>query len=221
MAGAHPDMEHETPPKAGNGPGAKPAAHDGSVIDLVVRSTQIDEMEDLTNSLISSHRLTPLTKDGAFDSVLQIHGLQDFCGFSISYGRPVAGRLQDESSDERMAFVMAPKGSGQLIINRREFDVSAPNGVVFPAGPLRTLNHSDDCELSVLIMNRRKAAEHCAKLLAHDLDKNLQFDTAFDLTSANGQSWERLFQFATAELQIQVRCSALWPPPASSWSRRC
>jgi AraC-like DNA-binding protein len=198
MTGAYPDREQE--PKAGNGSGPKPAAHDGSVIDLVIRSTQIDEMEDLTNSLISSHRLRPLTSDGVFDSVLQIHGLQDFCGFTISYGRPVAGSLEDESSDERMAFVMAPKGRGQLIMNRREFDLSGPNGVVFPAGPLRTLNHSDDCEISVLVMNRRKMADHCAKLLARDLDKDLQFDTGFDLSSANGQSWVRLFQYATAEL---------------------
>lgn len=200
MAGAHPDTEQEMPPKAEDGSGAKPAPHDGSVIDLVVRSTQLDEMENVTNSLISSHRLTPLTRDGAFDSTLEIHGLQDFCGFSISYGRSVAGSLQDETSDERMAFVMAPRGRGQLVMNRREFDVSGLNGVVFPAGPLRTLNHADDCEISVLIMNRRKAAEHCAKLLGYDLDRDLQFDPGFDLSSAYGQSWTRLFQFTTAEL---------------------
>jgi AraC-like DNA-binding protein len=178
----------------------KPAVQDASVVDLTIRSTELDEMEDLTNSLISSHRLKPLTKDGAFDSTLQIHGLQDFCNFSISYGRPVAGFLQDESSDERMAFVMAPKGHGQLVMDRQEFDLSGQNGVVFPAGPLRTINHSGDCQLSVLIMNRRKASEHCAKLLGRHLDQDLQFDLGFDLTSAHGQSWVRLFQYATAEL---------------------
>jgi len=196
--GAFPDSEK--PPEADDGSGAEPAAHDGSVVDLVIRSTQIDEMEDITNSLISSHRLKPLTKDGAFDSVLQVHGLKDFCGFSISYGRSVAGTLQDDPSDERMAFVVASKGRGQFVTNGREFDMSGEHGVVFPAGPLRTLNHDDDCEISVLIMNRRKAAEHCAKLLGRELDKDLQFDHGFDLRSANGRSWMRLFQYATAEL---------------------
>ena len=200
MAEAHPDAEQGTPPGARNGLGTKPAAQDGSVVDLVVRSTRIDEMEDITSSLISSHRLNPLTKDGAFDSVLQVHGLQDFCGFTISYGRSVSGTLEDESGDERMAFVMAPKGRGQLIVNRREFDISDQNGVVFPAGPLRTLHHSDDCEISVIIMNQRKAAEQCTKLLGHDLDKDLRFNTGFDLSSTHGQSWTRLFQYATAEL---------------------
>jgi len=199
MTNAYPEME-KTPPKEGDGSGERPTAHAGSVVDLVIRSTELDEMVDLTNSLISSHRLRPLTSDGVFDSTLQIHGVQDFCGFTISYGRSVAGNLQDETSDERMAFVMAPKGTGKLIKDRREFDVSGQNGVVFPAGPLRTLIHGDDCEISVLMMNRRKAAEHCAKLLARDLDQDLQFDTGFDLNSANGQSWVRLFQYATAEL---------------------
>ncbi|HEV2564885.1 MAG TPA: AraC family transcriptional regulator [Microvirga sp.] len=200
MVDAHPDREQTTPPEAGNNSGAKPAAHDSSIIDLTIRSSHLDEMEDLTNSLISSHRLKPLTKDGAFDSTLRIHGLQDFCNFTISYGRSVAGSLQDESSDERMAFVIAQEGRGQLVMNRQEFDVSGQHGVVFPAGPLRTLNHSHDCQLSVLLMNRRKAADHCAKLLGRALDRELEFDLGFDLTDAHGQSWVRLFQYATAEL---------------------
>ena len=200
MAGAHPDTEQEMPSRAKNDSGAKPAAHDGPVVDLVVRSTKIDEMEDITNSLISSHRLRPLTRDGIFDSTLKVHGLQDFCGFTISYGRSVAGTLEDEPGDERMAFVRAQRGSGQLIMNRREFDLSGQNGVVFPAGPIRTLHHSPDCEISVLIMNQRKAAEHCAKLMGHDLDKDLRFDTGFALDNAHGQSWLRLSQYTTAEL---------------------
>ncbi|MFL5024063.1 MAG: AraC family transcriptional regulator [Microvirga sp.] len=199
MTNAYPEME-KTPPKGGDASGAKPAAHAGSVVDLVIRTTELDEMEDLTNSLISSHRLKPLTSEGVFDSTLQIHGVQDFCGFTISYGRSVEGRLEDVSPDERMAFVMAPKGTGQLTLNRQEFRMSGERGVVFPTGPLKILNHSDDCEISVLLMNRHKAAEQCARLLARDLDQDLQFDTGFDLNSANGQSWVRLFQYATAEL---------------------
>jgi AraC-like DNA-binding protein len=199
MTHVYPEME-KTPPKEGDGLGERPVAQAGAIVDLVLRSRQLDEMEDITNSLISSHRLKPLTKDGAFDSTLRLHGVPDFCGFTISYGRSVQGRLEDVLPDERMAFVMAPKGRGQLTLNRQEFDMSGERGVVFPTGPLKTLNHSDDCEISVLLMNRRKAADYCAKLLARDLDRELQFDTAFDLNSANGQSWVRLFQYATAEL---------------------
>jgi AraC-like DNA-binding protein len=199
MTHAYPEME-KTPPKEGDGLGERPVAQAGAIVDLVIRSRQLDEMEDITNSFISSHRLKPLTKDGAFDSTLRLHGVPDFCGFTISYGRSVQGRLEDVLPDERMAFVMAPKGRGRLTLNRQEFDMSGERGVVFPTGPLKTLNHSDDCEISVLLMNRHKAADYCAKLLAHDLDRELQFDTAFDLNSANGQSWVRLFQYATAEL---------------------
>ena len=180
-------------------PGGETPAHGRPVIDLLVKSAHIDEVEDLTNSLISSHRLRPLTKDGTFDSAFEIHGLPDFSGFSISYGRAMASTLED-APDERMTFVMASRGRGQFVMDGREFDMSDEDGVVFPTGALRTLRQSEDCQLSVLLMNRRKAAEHCAKLLGRDLDRDLQFDPGFDLTSAHGQSWMRLFQFATAEL---------------------
>jgi len=199
MADAHRTMAQTTPPGAGDGSGAKPAAQDGSVLDVTIRSTELDEMEDVTNSLISSHRLRPLTSDGSFDSTLQIQGLRDFCRFTISYGRSVQGHLQDEA-DERMAFVMAPKGRGEFVTQGRTFDMSGEHGVVFHTGALRTLKQGADCEISVLLMNRRKAAEQCAKLLGRDLDRELAFDTSFDLSSPNGQSWVRLFQYATAEL---------------------
>jgi AraC-like DNA-binding protein len=199
MVHAHPDREQTTTPEAGNGSGAKSDAHDGSVVDLTIRSKQIDEIEELTSSLISSHRLRPLTQNGAFDSAFEIHGFQNFCGFEISYGRAMVSTIQD-APDDRMAFVMAPRGRGAFVINRSVFDMSGEHGVVFPTGALRTLSQSDDCQLSVLLMNRRKASEHCAKLLGRDLDRDLQFDLGFDLTSAHGQSWVRLFQYATTEL---------------------
>jgi hypothetical protein len=108
MTNAYPEMEM-TPPKGGDASGAKPAAHAGSMVDLVIRTTELDEMEDLTNSLISSHRLRPLTSEGVFDSTLQIHGVQDFCGFTISYGRSVEGRLEDVSPDERWLLSWRPR----------------------------------------------------------------------------------------------------------------
>ncbi|UVF19150.1 AraC family transcriptional regulator [Microvirga terrae] len=200
MADAHRTMEQTTPPRAGNGSGAKPAAQDGSVLDLVLRSTRLDEMEELTSTLISPNRLRPLTKDRAFESVFQIHGLQDFCTFSQGYRCSVDVDIKTETTDERMVFLLPSKGQGRLVVDRREFEVSDQHGVVFAAGPPRTLRYLDDCLMSILLMSRRKAAEQCTKLLGRDLDRDLKFDTSFDLSSPNGQSWVRLFQYATAEL---------------------
>jgi hypothetical protein len=117
MTNAYPKME-KTPSQEGDGPGQRPAAHDGSMIDLVIRSTELDEMEDITNSLISSHRLRPLTSEGVFDSTLQIHGVPDFCGFRA-----------DKADDGRMAFVMPLKRRGPFVKDRSEFDMSAERGV--------------------------------------------------------------------------------------------
>jgi AraC-like DNA-binding protein len=200
MAGVYSEMEKTAPPVAGNGNSEKPVAHDSPVIDLVIRSTELDEMEDLTSSLLTPNRLRPLTRNGAFDSVFQIHGLQDFCTFVTGYGCSVGVNLQYEQTDERMGFILAPKGKARLSLDGREYELSDQRGIAMIAGAPRTLNYLDDCETSVLVMNMRKMADYCAKLLACDLDRDLQFDTAFDLSSANGQSWVRLFQYATAEL---------------------
>ncbi|MEE1612868.1 AraC family transcriptional regulator [Microvirga sp. CF3016] len=200
MVDAHPRREQTTPPEAGHSSGAQPAAHDGSVFDFALRSTRLDEIEEVTNTLISPNRTKPLAKGSGFNTVFKIHGLQDFCSFTTSYGCSVGVNLQYESSDERMAFLLARQGKGQLIKDRREFEVSAQEGIVFEAGSPKTLNYLDDCQLSVLVMNKRKMADYCAKLLAWDLDRDLQFDITFDLSSPNGPSWIRLFQYATAEL---------------------
>jgi AraC-like DNA-binding protein len=108
--------------------------------------------------------------------------------------------LREEAIDERIAFTMASGGNGQLIMDQREFSISERHGVVFSAGPLRILNYQEDCETSVLVMNGRKISECCAKLLGRELDTDVRFDTGFDLSTGNGQSWVRLFQYATAEL---------------------
>jgi AraC-like DNA-binding protein len=199
MTNAYPEME-KTPPKGGNGPEERPAARDGPVVDLVIRSNALDEMEDLTSSLISPNRLRPLTKEVAFNGVFQVHGLQDFFTFATGYGCSVGVNIQHEPDDERMGFVWAPKGNGQLIMDGRTHAFSSQRGIVMTSGPPRTLNYLDDCATSVLVMNRRKMAEHCAKLLGHDLDRDPQFDPGFDLNSANGQSWLKLFEYATSEL---------------------
>jgi AraC-like DNA-binding protein len=197
--GEEPDVEgHPSFPNSGSG--AKPAGHAGSVVDLVIRSTELDEMEDLTSSLISPNRLRPLTKEVTFDGAFQVHGLQDFFTFATGYGCSVGVNIQHEPNDERMGFVWARKGSGQFIMDGRKHEFSSQRGIVMSAGPPRTLNYRDDCATSALVMNKSKMAEHCAKLLARDLDQDLQFNTGFDLSSANGQSWMRLFQYATAEL---------------------
>jgi AraC-like DNA-binding protein len=200
MANVDPEMEKTPPREAGHGSGEMPVAHNSPVMDLVIRSTELDEMEDLTSSLLTPNRLRPLTRDGAFDSVFQIHGLPDFCTFTTGYGCSVGVNLQYEQTDERMGFILAPRGTARMSMDGREYELSDQRGIAMIAGAPRTLNYLDDCETSVLVMNMRKMADFCAKLLACDLDRELQFDTAFDLNSANGQSWVRLFQYATAEL---------------------
>nr|WP_281351974.1 AraC family transcriptional regulator [Microvirga makkahensis] len=157
-------------------------------------------MEDLTSSLMTPNRLRPLDRGGAFDGAFRVHGSQDFCTFVVGYGCSVGVNIQYKSMDERVGFVLAPKGKARMAMDGQEFEVSDQRGLVLTAGDPRTLSYFDDCVTSILVMNLRKAAEYCTRLLARDLDRDLRFDTGFDLSSASGQSWMRLFQYATAEL---------------------
>ena len=49
-------------------------------------------------------------------------------------------------------------------------------------------------------MKRQWVSEYCAKLLGHDLDGQVEFQTQFTLDDGAGQSWPRLVQYASAEL---------------------
>jgi len=49
-------------------------------------------------------------------------------------------------------------------------------------------------------MKRQRVSEYCAKLLGHDLDGQVEFQTQFTLDDGAGQSWPRLVQYASAEL---------------------
>ena len=199
MASTDPNME-ETTSKVRNVPDAIPIAQDSASIDIVIRSNQLDEMEDLTSALVTPNRLRPLARRSAFNGMFRIHGLPDFCTFEMGYGCSVGVNIHYDQADDRIGFILASKGEARLTISGLDYGLSSQSGVVMTAGPPRVLNYLDACETSVLVMNKHKVAEQCTKLLGHDLDRELAFDTMPDLSSLHGQSWVRLFQYATAEL---------------------
>lgn len=106
-------------------------------------------------------------------------------------------------ADDRLnnyAFVMAPSGSARLLHGSEEFEYGGAKGIIF-SGATRTLQFSEDCEAQALLIDREKLTLCCSKLLARDLEEPIALDVEFALDTDGGQRWQRVVQYASAELR--------------------
>jgi len=181
-------------------------AHDSDerstpVFEQSYRSSRIDEIEHVVSSQITPHRLVPLSRERSLDSAFHFHGARNLAVFDIRYGSRIAVEFEHYEADDLLGFVMANKGTGRVLLDSEELTVSQNDGVMITSGPRETLQYAEDCETRVLLMNRIRIAEYCAKLLGRDIDKAVDFQTHFSLESASGQSWLRLTRYVASELQ--------------------
>ncbi|WP_210496699.1 AraC family transcriptional regulator [Microvirga antarctica] len=169
------------------------------LIDRSGRFSTLDEVEHVVGAAVTEHRLVPATRHAQVASAFQFHGARDLATFSIRYGCALTVEWKDLEAPERLAFIVATEGKGQLLHGRRAHVISASEGAVVTSGSQELLQYGEDCETGVLVMNRRKLNEHCARLLGRD-PIEVAFDTSFPLESAQGQSWLRLYRYASAEI---------------------
>jgi len=200
MAGAYPNREQEEPSKGGDGLLAQPAVPHGSVIDFSLRSTRLDELEDVLCKAVTDHKLAPMARESRFDGGFQFHGTSDFGIFNVSFGSQVAADLGPEEDEDRLGFAIATRGKARLLLRQEEFTNNRDTGIVFSSGPTRTLHFTDDCECRAIILNRYKIKEICAKLLGHDFRGHVEFAHQLPFNTAAGQNWLRLFDYARLEL---------------------
>jgi AraC-like DNA-binding protein len=118
----------------------------------------------------------------------------------ITYGAKVTVQIHPNDQDDRLAFVMAKNGTGQMKIGGQEHGLTAQQGVVFPAGPQVFLSYEEDCETLTLMLSRSKLIEQCGKLLGREIDKSVEFEPRLSLESPTGATWQRLVQYAADEL---------------------
>ncbi len=62
------------------------------------------------------------------------------------------------------------------------------------------MHYQDNCETVSILLNRRKLAEQCAKLLGHEIEGLMEFDRQMSFESAGGQSLRRLGLYVAGEL---------------------
>jgi AraC-like DNA-binding protein len=201
MAGA---LKHG--PRRGLPPPAQEQTRDrkersGPVLEHSYRSSKIDEIEHVVSTQITPHKLVPLSRDRSVDSAFHFHGAKNLAVFDIRYGSRIAVEFEHYEAGDLLGFVMANEGTGRVRLDREEFGISQSEGVMITSGPRETLQYAEDCETRVLLMNRSRIAEYCAKLLGREVGKPVDFQAHFSLESASGQSWLRLTQYVASELQ--------------------
>lgn len=175
--------------------------HGGPVFERSYSSSRIDEIEHVVSSQITPHKLVPLSRDRSVDSAFRFHGAGNLAVFDIRYGTRIAVEFEHYEAGDLLGFVTANEGKGRVLLDREEFVVSQSEGVMITSGPRETLQYAEDCETRVLLMNRNRIADYCAKLLGGDIEKPVDFQTSFSLESAAGQSWLRLTRYVASELQ--------------------
>jgi len=165
------------------------------------RSSSIEEIEHVVSSQVTPHRLVPLSRERSVDSAFHLHGAGNLAVFDIRYGSRMSVEFEHYEAGNLLGFVTANEGTGRVLLDREEFGVSQREGVIITSGPRETLQYAEDCETRVLLMNRDKIAEYCAKLLGSAIEGPVDFETHFSLESGVGQSWLRLTQYVASELR--------------------
>ena len=149
------------------------------------------------SQFVAAQRLAPMTRVGQLDGGFQLHGLQNIGVFDVRFGRKLYIDFPPDGTDDRLnniAFVMARKGSAQLLFGRDEFAISGHRSIFFSSGAERALQFSEDCDARALLVNRRRLSECCAKLLGRDLNRRIDLGIDMPLDTVAGLSWLRTVQ---------------------------
>lgn len=172
-------------------------------VDRSFSTTKIDELEDALTKLVSPQRLSAMTRTGALDGSFVFHGGPGMGVFDVRFGQLLEIELPPKTVEPRhnnLAFVMAPAGKARMLHNGNEFEYGGAKGIIF-SGATRMLQFSDDCEAHALLLDRTRLMQVCSKLLARDLEEPLTLDVDFALDTEGGQRWQRVVQYASAELR--------------------
>ncbi|WP_262029995.1 AraC family transcriptional regulator [Microvirga sp. Mcv34] len=170
------------------------------IIDQTFHTKRLDELENVLNAQVSPQKFANAAAGDRANGMLAYRGHGVSGIFQLRIGRELDVILEPEEADDRMAFVMAASGTGEVLLNDRTFSHSMDQAVIFPSGPQRIVRFDQSTEVKVFMTERLKVAECCAKLLGHDIPGFVDFEISADLDTAAGRSWLRLLSYAEAEL---------------------
>jgi len=169
------------------------------IVDLRLLTHRLDELEHALN-LVAPQRILDASVGNHADGKVTYQGQGELGIFRARIGRDVDLMLEPEEGDDRIAFVLAASGTGELLFNGKTFSHASDRAVIMTSGSERMLKFSEETETNAFLASRVRLAECCAKLLGHDIPGFVDFDVQADLETAAGRSWLRLLSYAEAEL---------------------
>jgi AraC-like DNA-binding protein len=170
------------------------------ITDYNFKTSSVEHFEDILRSAITDHKLSPSSRGAHFNGDFGFNGWSDLCIFHMSFGRELAADLVPEDPNDRMGFAWAIRGKNELVLKGKRYPAFGSHGVTFNSGPPRTILFSEDADISGVMMSRRRLADYCSKMLGYEIDGFVEFETQFHLDTSGGQSWQRLVDYAAAEL---------------------
>jgi AraC-like DNA-binding protein len=170
------------------------------IINQTWQSERLDELENALNSLVAPQRFTNASAGDHANGLLAYQGQASLGVHRSRIGRDIDLILEPEEMDDRMAFIMAASGTGELLLHGKTFTHATNRGVIITSGPERILRFGQETENRVLLASRASVAECCARLLGQDIPGFIAFDVDADLETPAGRSWLRLLSHAEAEL---------------------
>src|SRR3954447_152165 len=102
----------------------------GVIVDQAFRSTNLAEMEDVLNRMVSRQKLVPLTKSRTIDGSFRYRGLANFGFFTTRFGQEIKIELAPEKHEGLLAFAMTTHGRGHLLMRKEEYTITPDSGVV-------------------------------------------------------------------------------------------
>jgi AraC-like DNA-binding protein len=179
---------------------SRSAVQSNGAVGFSLQSPRLDEIEDLCNRFVAPHRLTRASRIQEADSKLSVHGIKDLGIFTVAYGAELTAQVYPTDRDDRLAFIIAERGAGHAKMDGQEYGFRAEQAAIIPSGPELFMHYQDSCETVSVLLNRRKLAEQCAKLLGYEIEGFMEFDRQMSFESAGGQSLRRLGLYVAGEL---------------------
>ncbi|MEP4892536.1 MAG: AraC family transcriptional regulator [Aliiglaciecola sp.] len=120
----------------------------------------------------------------------------------ISYGAAV--RIQTEQLGSCFLIQVPWKGQAEVAIENVITQIKPGIASVVSPDQAMNMRWSNDCSFFTVRLDREKVERTLSKLLGHELQEPLIFDSEFNLTTAEGKSWMNAVNFAKRQLELPL-----------------
>ncbi|WP_406690132.1 AraC family transcriptional regulator [Saccharopolyspora sp. ID03-671] len=164
----------------------------------VLRSRDLDEVQELGERLFAPHRLELSDRAGALDALVNAVGIQDVTIGYVRYGPPVRITVADMSDTYQ---INIPVTGAMKISDGRDTIIAGPRRpAVMVPGARYVGQWTLGCTQLAVNITRAALDDELARLLGRPISGPIRFDLGMDLAESAVQSWFSAVRLAVAEI---------------------